>query len=596
MTRLDDCGCCGRGPEQRPGVWNSPGLSRIGYRIDRFGAFKRSMLDALNRQPGLGRLATRDDSDASIALIDAWSTVLDVLTFYQEQAANEHYLRTATEHRSLLELGSQVGYRLAPGTAATAYLAFKLDDSAQAPESARLDAGTKIQSQPGQDELPQVYETLETVVGYPAYNAMPVRKYAPDKLAEGRASASFEGSAFDVKIGDTLLFAASASEMALAKVTEAKRDDERRSTWLAWTPALPDIADPEVFILRLKAAIFGYNAIDYSALPLTLTIGDVSPKDGETFIEGPYAGQSKSWADAALTGDAIDLDSLYPSIAVGSWVVLQNEKNTRLFKVDATSERVISRFMLTAKVTHLDLDQSALEVFTPRDTVVLAQSEKLQLHEAPIPEPLVGKILDLDAPPPEKGRKLLVVGKRPYAVLAKGGGLQDRDGTKLATLAPNAVVRVEEAPRDGRFLVRTKEGTVGWLQADENAVRYLPAHEDDPADQGEIVETVHGFELARELKHAYDRASSVVYGNVAFASHGESRVEVLGSGSAVPFLKFELREKPLTYLAGATETGYESTLRVRVNDVLWSETPTLLGCGTMDRVYTAREDDRLATR
>jgi len=44
----------------------------------------------------------RDDSDPSIALLDAWAVVADVLTFYQERISNEGYLRTAQERTSLI--------------------------------------------------------------------------------------------------------------------------------------------------------------------------------------------------------------------------------------------------------------------------------------------------------------------------------------------------------------------------------------------------------------------------------------------------------------------------------------------------------------
>ena len=59
----------------------------------------------------------RDDDDFSIALLDAWATVADVLTFYQERIANEAYLRTATERLSVLELARLIGYQLRPGVA-----------------------------------------------------------------------------------------------------------------------------------------------------------------------------------------------------------------------------------------------------------------------------------------------------------------------------------------------------------------------------------------------------------------------------------------------------------------------------------------------
>jgi hypothetical protein len=44
-----------------------------------------------------------------IALIDAWATVADMLTFYPEQLANEAYLNTATEPISLAHLARLVG-------------------------------------------------------------------------------------------------------------------------------------------------------------------------------------------------------------------------------------------------------------------------------------------------------------------------------------------------------------------------------------------------------------------------------------------------------------------------------------------------------
>ncbi len=55
-------------------------------------------------------LTTRASDDPALALLDGWATVADVLTFYQERIANEGYLRTATERRSVLELARLLGY------------------------------------------------------------------------------------------------------------------------------------------------------------------------------------------------------------------------------------------------------------------------------------------------------------------------------------------------------------------------------------------------------------------------------------------------------------------------------------------------------
>ena len=100
--------------------------------------------------PALRDLTTRSGGDFTIALLDAWAAVADVLTFYQERIANEAYLRTATERRSLVELANLIGYVPRPGVAASAYLAFTLDDTGTAgrrPDAGR-DAGTE-RSRPG---------------------------------------------------------------------------------------------------------------------------------------------------------------------------------------------------------------------------------------------------------------------------------------------------------------------------------------------------------------------------------------------------------------------------------------------------------------
>jgi Baseplate J-like protein len=88
-------------------------------------------------------------------------------------------------------------------------------------------------------------------------------------------------------------------------------------------------------------------------------------------------------------------------------------------------------------------------------------------------------------------------------------------------------------------------------------------------------------------------ASSVLLGNVARASHGESvRDEVLGDGDAArPFQKFELARKPLTYTPSAGPGGVDSTLTVLVNDVRWTEVPTLFGRGAAEQIYTTRLAD-----
>ncbi|HEX2513291.1 MAG TPA: hypothetical protein VH257_01205, partial [Chloroflexota bacterium] len=138
--------------------YNRPGQAAISYRAATHPEALRRLLARLPAafrrqlaQPGgPGALTTRAPDDPSIALLDAWAAVLDVIAFYQERIANEGFLATATERRSVLELARTIGYELAPGVAAGAHLAFTVESAAGAPGRATIDSGVRVLSVPGQ--------------------------------------------------------------------------------------------------------------------------------------------------------------------------------------------------------------------------------------------------------------------------------------------------------------------------------------------------------------------------------------------------------------------------------------------------------------
>src|SRR5438105_15808243 len=155
QTELNDCGCCeGIAVETPVEIANRPGLSAIAYRVGEHAQFRDTMIARLSAAsyPALKYLTTRDADDFSLALLDAWATVADVLTFYQERIANESYLRTATERLSLIEMARLIGYQPRPGVAASTYLAFTIEDAPGARPRATVDIGTKAQSIPGPGE------------------------------------------------------------------------------------------------------------------------------------------------------------------------------------------------------------------------------------------------------------------------------------------------------------------------------------------------------------------------------------------------------------------------------------------------------------
>lgn len=213
------CGCCAGiqivTPEPET---NRPGLSAIAYRMGTHATFFETMLarlsnlyldvpatdgsGALDRIYPLQALTTRELDDASIALLDAWATVADVLTFYQERIANEGYLGTATERRSILELAKLVGYKLRPGVSASVFLAFTVSNGF----IGTIPAGTRAQSIPGTGQMPQFFETSADLVARDVWNAMKPRLTQPQLITMPTLDSNGAPVGTGADVVDTLYF------------------------------------------------------------------------------------------------------------------------------------------------------------------------------------------------------------------------------------------------------------------------------------------------------------------------------------------------------------------------------------------------------
>ena len=90
-------------------------------------------------------------------------------------------------------------------------------------------------------------------------------------------------------------------------------------------------------------------------------------------------------------------------------------------------------------------------------------------------------------------------------------------------------------------------------------------------------------------KIGYKRDTVIINANIAKATHGETKQEVLGSGDpSQQHQEFVLKEKPLTYISAPTVNGVKSTLELRINEVLWKEVQSLYTLGPNDRAYAVR--------
>ncbi len=567
---LNDCGGCEGVEAETPApIENRAGLAAIAYRCGTHAEFKRSMLAALSstRFPALAGLATRDDDDFSIALLDAWATAADVFTFYQERIAQESYLRTATERVSLLQLGRLIGYELRPGVAASTYLAFTLETAAGAPASATIEIGSKVQSVPGPGESPQIFETVEKIEARPEWNAMPLRQTLPQAIDAATTDIFLQGTATNLKNGDALLLlgpisAAGSRPWDLCRVDLVDADHAAGRTRIGlsgppahFTPAIP-AAEVDVFAFRLRSSLFGYNAPDRRVLPAETRKNYDPPVSAISFapsLPGSVVTAEIGIPDWSFTvaAESIDLDQVQPAIAPGGWVVLTAPGKRALCAVSSAGEAGRTDYALTGKVTRVGVslvgsdDSAAVSDFgggALRGTTVFGDSQRLACAEAPVPPIVSGTTFTVmeSIAAFEPGRMLAITGAHAGTGVSFGGVV------KLATTIAQ--------------------------------------------DVGTIIQI---FPALPEL----DVASVRINANVALATHGESVAETLGSADAsTPFQSVPLRQPPLTYVRAAGPGGARSTLEVRVNDLLWREVPSFFGTGPRDRVYITRtRDDGVTT-
>lgn len=546
----DDCGCCTGTAVLTPvRVENRPGLNAIAYRVGTHGTFKRSLLARLSGSDlrPLGGLRTREDDDFSIALLDAWAVVSDVLTFYQERVANESYLRTATERLSVRELARLIGYQLGPGVGAQTHLAFTLETTPGAPTSVTLAPGLKVQSVPGPEEKPQTFETVESIEARPAWNALRPQTMQPQPITAGLTALYLTGTDTQLQPGDMVLFVGSERDVASPGSTAEQRWDIRvlqtadpdpdlkitKITWFDGLSSTGSAASPTqtVYALRQRAAMFGHNAPD----PL--------------IVKPAMAAANGNWKNFDPPDKRIDLDAVYPRLLPGSWVVLVRPSDTNpmgiteLYKANGVATPSITKFGLSGKITRIFPD--ILEKLGPgtghfsrRATTVFAVSDRLDRADRPRDDPVQGNVVDLL----DQVADLIV--PRMVAV----SGRETADGPMVSELAE--VLQVQPVSGGTRL------------------------HFADP------------------LQHHYLRDTVSINANVALATHGETVREVLGAGDpGQPFQRFPLRQGPLTYTSAATVSGRESTLQLRVNDLLWQEVPTLYGRGPDEPVYVTQAEE-----
>jgi len=620
MSEVNTCHCCDGLSVQVPvRIDNRPGLDVIAYRVGTHPQFNQSLLArlSLSGQKSLAALTTRDKNDFSIGLLDAWSVVADVLTFYQERIANESYLGTATERFSILEMARMIGYELNPGVAATAFMAFTLDDTpgalgpALAAKNASnlteglppitIEKGIKIQSIPGPGETAQTFETITEIEARAEWNAIKPRLTQPQ--TSFTEVIIFNGTSLNIKQGEMLLIRLGGTT-DMKKVLKVTIDNDAKTTKvdLVESPVLPKYTPPAlIFTGIFTNFLFGSSILQQS------TVNSVT---SQTWREADLSALIKTnkWSGYEVFRSVNTPTTVVPTPEEGVFVF---RKKASVFGYNAPKQikfsggvpvqptqwdewSISSPKTETAGTLYLD---NAYEEIIPGSQLVI---------QNPVNTSAPRKFYEVD--------KADISSRTEYNISSKTTAislLPSDDwwgsGTTLAALrsitvfAQSEQLELAELPIEdvveGTSLVldRYYPGlTVGQpvaLTGERDDLNGVLSSEIvillDVAVQDGF--TVLGF---KELTYSYIRNTVTINANVAEATHGETVEEVLGSGDAtIPFQQFKLRQPPLTYVSAATETGNATTLEIRVNDILWKEVKYFLDHGPNERIYITRLDN-----
>ncbi|HEY4017778.1 MAG TPA: putative baseplate assembly protein [Pseudonocardiaceae bacterium] len=293
-----DC-CAGIEPVTPVDEQNRPGLAALNYRVGTHGQFLTTMLARLSstEYPQLRAFKARDTSDLAVALLDGWATVADVLSFYTERLANEGFVRTALDPRSVALLGALVGYAPRPGLGASTYLAYTVDNSAP---RIVIPAGSRAQNVPIGGATAQSYETGAELIASVDWNDLPVRMTEPTSLSLSDVRSTepiyLAGTTTNLKPNDRLLFdfGPTVGVPIVKPVVAVTPDLATKRTQVAFAVETPEqlYTDAIGVLLATLADVRGpdpilANAVSWILPPLITAIGDPTKPNPPRTVASP---------------------------------------------------------------------------------------------------------------------------------------------------------------------------------------------------------------------------------------------------------------------------------------------------------------------
>ena len=506
------------------------------------------------------------DGDLALQIVDWFSIVADILTFYSERIANEAYLGTAVLPESAQRLVSLLGYRPRPGIGAVATLGViasgpgpvAIPDRFQIASKARpgLDtqtfelttgttftAPTSVPAPPPDD-----VDTAPTGGGPPAGSPPGAGEPPPHDQLIVRGGVLVKGKPTGIKVGDRLLLikqtwtgpnqpACVVSVTGLVTETDPHGKPNTR-VLLTGTGSLPGAA---------KAVDYALKRSTRTSHLITVPSGAVSIKSGQIVLDGT--------ARFLRAGDPLLVE--VPGADTGS---------------------------------HHGTGFSVVQLTQYQEVLWYANASASTPTTAPSDNPIPLLVASLAVDQPTGGGLGTFSGQITQVAVQSGwtdvGTLLDTPVSQLSTLPSKLTLAQAPAAPAGvatPALVQDANGNGA-------AVTATPTDRSDvtiaAAGGGEVGALTPPLQLLWDLI-TVTRGSSV-------------RGEQLGTGDAtLAGQDFTLSRSPVTYLADGMSgsavrsrsgDGYSSTVELIVDGIRWTEVPILFGQPPDALVFSTYED------
>jgi hypothetical protein len=269
----------------------------IDYLAKDYASFRQALLDFIPTR--LAAWTERSEADIGMMLLELLAYTADNLSYMQDRVANEAFLGTATQRRSVAGHLQLIGFQMDEGASAFTWLQFQVSV-----QHTLTPTELKISNQPKTDAEPLiVFEPLAEATLDPRHNAIPLFTWDASDccLPHDAVTAALSGSYGHLKAGDYLLFDDNQGHRDIVRLTSQPvimaspiassppSSPPAEITLVSWSPETPlhfDYCSTEISVRgNLVVATHGETI----AQPDVFTAPAPGPRLRLTLSQGPLA-------------------------------------------------------------------------------------------------------------------------------------------------------------------------------------------------------------------------------------------------------------------------------------------------------------------